>query len=58
MTAPGPSKTEQILTAIETLLASTYGIKKDNLAKPSPADMVLPILKSDRTKRTTWTDEP
>jgi hypothetical protein len=34
MTAPGPSKTEQILTAIETLLAPTYGIKKDNLAKP------------------------
>jgi len=34
MTAPGPSKSEQILTAVEALLAPTYGIKKDNLANP------------------------
>jgi hypothetical protein len=30
MTIPGPSKTEQILTAIEALLAGTYGITTDN----------------------------
>lgn len=29
MTIPGPSKTEQILSAVETLLAATYGIATD-----------------------------
>jgi hypothetical protein len=30
MTIPGPSKSEQILTAVEALLAGTYGITTDN----------------------------
>jgi hypothetical protein len=30
MTIPGPSKSEQILTAVEALLAGTHGITTDN----------------------------
>lgn len=34
MTIPGPSKSEQILSAVETILANTYGISVDSSGNP------------------------